>query len=130
MDLMAAMPRIGVVMVLAGTVVAWRGIPEATAVAPSGGTEGAEAHLSISGTIGLPDGTPLEGVAVEGCGAKTRTAADGRYVLHALQSPPCVVTARAGTQSMQHRIPSERGVQVGNEPLDFTLTEAGLFANL
>lgn len=130
MDLMAAMPRVGVVMVLAGSVVAWRGIPEATAVAPASSLEAVQTGRTIAGTVGLPDGTPLKGVRVEGCGAETQTLEDGSYVLRAAQALPCVVTARFGDGFLERSASQELPVHSDASALNFILASVGSRASL
>lgn len=121
MDLTAAVPRFGVVMVLAGAVVAWRGIPEATAVGHAADAQPTAQAVPIAGVVASADGTPLAGALVEGCGTQTATGSDGSYLLETAADLPCVVTARFGQRVSEQTVaPAQRN----GSSVDFTLASA------
>ena len=104
-------------MVLAGTVVAWRGVPEATAVGHAADAQ----PTPIAGVVASADGTPLAGALVEGCGTQTATGSDGSYVLETAAELPCVVTARFGQRVGEQTVaPAQRD----GSSVDFTLASA------
>ncbi len=121
MDLMAAIPRLGVVMVVAGSVVAWRGVPEATAVEHPPLAHPAGESTAIAGVVASADGAPLSGAVVQGCGAQTETGGDGSYVLEPTTAPPCVVTVQAGARAGERTIAADLAEEAS---VDFTLAQA------
>lgn len=81
------------------------------------------AARGVVGTVRQPNGAPMVGAVVQGCGARTVTGSDGDYFLLPRDPVPCTLRARDAPGSAALSAPVEVTLTgEDDQVIDFTLT--------